>query len=55
MKNYLKPDAEIILLTAKEAIADEGGEGSTGTTSDPFGGWGGWSLGRKDDPDADRR
>lgn len=52
MKKYLKPDVEIILLTAKEAIADEGAQGGTGTDSSP---WGGWSFGRKDDPDADRR
>lgn len=48
MKDYMKPEAEVIRLAAKEAIADDIADASKGAGYNPF------SV-SKDDPDADRR
>jgi len=38
MKEYLKPDVEVIDFAALETLADSAGDVEAGVTSNPFGG-----------------
>jgi len=38
MKEYLKPDVEVIDFAALETLADTAGDVNAGVTSNPFGG-----------------
>lgn len=38
MKEYLKPEAEVIDFAALETLADAAGDVDVGVTSNPFGG-----------------
>jgi len=51
MKDYVRPEAELILFAAQGPVAEEIPDVGTDVTSNPFGGW---SFGRSDDNDRNR-
>jgi hypothetical protein len=51
MKDYVRPEAELILFVPQGAVAEEIPDVGTGVKSNDFGGW---SFGRSDDNDRNR-
>lgn len=52
MKDYVRPEAELILFVPQGAVAEEIPDVGTGVKSNTD--FGGWSFGRNDDNDRDR-